>query len=322
MTLPLVFSRAMAIGRGWTPEAVDREVRSGRWTALRRGVYARSDDLRGGRLRAAADVMAAQLATGYEVVGTHETAAALHGLPLLAPYAGPPRVSLVRTAGQQRPGRGGPARLVSQIPLHHRALVLGAAVTTVARTAVDLARTGSALSSVVVLDAALRSTSRAALEAVLEECRGWPGIDAARTAVAFADGRAESPLESVGRWRMHETALPPPDLQVVVGDEDGPIGRTDFLWAAHRTVGEADGFGKYRSDDGTADFAALRSEKLREDRLREAGFEVFRFTWNEALHQPYLIGVRARRAFARAGARGSLGGGGGGGGAVLPDAWG
>jgi hypothetical protein len=310
MTLPLVFSRAMAVADGWTRKAIDREVRSGRWTPVRRGVYARSEAA-GGRRLAILGVLAAQLATGHDVVGTHETAAAVHGLPLLAPYAGPPRLSIVRPPGQQRPGRGGPARLVSQIPPHHRALVLGATVTTVARTAVDLARTGSPLSSVVVLDAALRSTPRALLEQVLDDCRGWPGIDAARAAVAFADGRAESPLESVGRWRMHEAELPRPDLQVVVGDEDGPVGRTDFLWVAHRTVGEADGFAKYRAADGTADFQALRSEKLREDRLREAGFEFFRFTWDEALHQPDLIAVRARRAFARAAARGAFSAGGG-----------
>ena len=39
------------------------------------------------------------------------------------------------------------------------------------------------------------------------------------------------------------------------------------------------------------------------DRLREAGFEVFRFTWDDALHRPDVIAVRARRAFARAAAR-------------------
>ena len=103
MTLPLVFSRAMAVGHGWTPEAMDREVRSGRWTALRRGVYARSEDLRGRPLCAAADVIAAQLATAHEVVGTHETAAAVHGLPLLAPYTGPARLSSSARPGSSVP---------------------------------------------------------------------------------------------------------------------------------------------------------------------------------------------------------------------------
>ena len=311
MPLPLVFTRAMAVTSGWDPPAIDREVRSGRWTSLRRGVYARTEDVPDGPGRAVLDVVAAQLATEHDVVGTHETAAAVHGLPLMRAYDGPPRLSRLRSPGEERPGRGGPARLVAHVPLHHRALVLGAAVTTVARTAVDLARTGPAVSSVVVLDGALRLTPRVELEQVLDDCRGWPGIEAARQAVAFADGRAESPLESVGRWRMHEAELPPPDLQVLICDDDGPIGRTDFCWAAQRTVGEADGFGKYRSADGSADFAALRAEKVREDRLREAGFEVFRFTWEEAVHRPAVIDARARRAFARAGGRSASTTGGG-----------
>ena len=117
----------------------------------------------------------------------------------------------------------------------------------------------------------------------------------ARHYVAFADGRAESGLESVGRWRMHQAQLPPPELQVVLRDADGVIGRVDFHWKAYRTVGEADGSSKYRSADGTADFAALRQEKLREDRLRDCGEEVFRFTWDEAVRRPVVLEQRARR---------------------------
>ena len=305
MPLPTVFTRAMAVDAGWQPCDIDREVRARRWTPLRRGVYAPTARLpmEGGR-RLALDVTAVQLATGHDVVGTHETAAWVHGLPLFTAYEGPLRMSRHRERALERPGQSTPDELVSQIPAHHRASVLGAVVTSVPRTAVDLARQGPALSAMVVLDAALRmSASRTELEQVLDDCRGWPGIRRVRDWVAFADGRAESALESIGRWRMHEAQLPPPDLQVVLGDLDGPVGRTDFHWAAHRTVGEADGFGKYRTADGTADFATLRAEKVREDRLREAGFEVFRFTWDEAVHRPGVIAVRARRAFARAAGR-------------------
>lgn len=224
----------------------------------------------------------------------------MHGLPLFAKHDGPVVLSRGRERGQDRPAQAEPARLVAQVPEHRRASVLGAVVTTPARTAVDLARRGPALSAIVVLDGALRlGVRREELEQVLDDCRGWPGIQLARKWVAFADGRAESALESVGRWRMHDAELPPPELQVPLTDRDGMIGRTDFCWAAYRTVGEADGFGTYRSPDGAADFAALRAEKLREDRLRDAGFEVFRCTWDEAVHRPAVIEMRARRAFAR-----------------------
>ena len=301
MDLPLVFTRALAVRAGWAPRDVDAEVRAGRWTALRRGIYCRSEDVPAhGPVRVALDVAAAALATGCDVVGSHETAALVHGLPLFQAYDGPPVLSRDRLPRLRRPGQTSPAPLVSQLPPRHRASVHGAVVTSMARTAIDLARKGPALSAVVILDAALRAgVRRAELEDVVSDCHGWPGSQRARQFVPFADGRAESALESVGRWRMHQAELPPPDLQVVVRDLDGPVGRTDFLWRDLRTVAEADGFGKYRLADGTADFAALRSEKLREDRLRDAGWEVFRFTWDEAVHRPAVLEQRARRAFAR-----------------------
>ena len=305
MPLPLVFTRAMAVSAGWQPPDIDREVRAGRWTALRRSSYAVTADVPAdGPRRVAVDVAAVQLASQHDLVGTHETAAMVHGLPLFVPYDGPVLLSRHRERAQDRPSQGAPAQLVAEVPAHHRARVSGATVTSAARTAVDRARRGAVLPAVVVLDGALRlGVLRDEIGEVLDDCRGWPGIQRAREWVAFADGRAESALESVGRWRMHEAGLPHPDLQVLLSDLDGPIGRTDYHWAAYRTVGEADGFSKYRSADGSADFAALRAEKLREDRLRDAGYEVFRFTWDEAVHRPGVIALRARRAFARGSSR-------------------
>ncbi len=99
----------------------------------------------------------------------------------------------------------------------------------------------------------------------------------------------------MGRVRFAELELPPPELQVVLGDGRGALGRVDFHWRQHRTIGEADGLGKYEGDP-----RRLYAEKRREDRLRDAGFEVFRFTWREALRTPEVLGERARRAFARA----------------------
>ena len=302
MDLPLVFTRTMAVAAGCPPRDIDQRVRTGRWTAMRRSVYAMTEHLPpDGPRRVALDVVAAQLACEHDVVGSHETAALVHGLPLFCAYDGPALLSRTRSPGVVRPGLSSPSALVSHVPPHHRTSVHGAVVTTAARTAVDLARKGPALSAVVVMDGALRAgVSRAELEEVLADCRGWPGVKQAAGWAAFADARAESPLESVGRWRMHQAELPAPDLQLLIRDLDGLIGRVDFGWESFKTVGEADGFGKYRADDGTADFAALRAEKLREDRLRDAGYEVFRFTWDEAVHRPAVLEVRARKAFARA----------------------
>lgn len=177
-------------------------------------------------------------------------------------------------------------------------------MTTMARTAVDLARKGPQLSAVVVLDSALRrDVPREELEEVLRVATGWPGSRRAAEVIAFADRRAESALESVGRWRMRQLGFPRPELQIPLVDEDGLMGYPDFLWEELRVVGEADGLLKYREDDdlsGRRGPDPLTLEKQREDRFRDAGYEVFRFTWEIAVHRPVVLEQRGRRAFARA----------------------
>jgi very-short-patch-repair endonuclease len=142
-----------------------------------------------------------------------------------------------------------------------------------------------------------RDVPREALEDVLLGMHRWSGVRQARTAVAFADRRSESPLESLGRWRFEEQGLTAPDLQVWLGDRFQPFARVDHHWRAQRTVAEADGALKYA---GAVD---LFEEKRREDRLRDAGFEVVRYTWDETLLRPQLLAARVRRAFDRAARR-------------------
>jgi hypothetical protein len=302
-----VFTRAEALAAGHDARAIDARVRSGEWTALRRAVYAET-----ARLpldvaeRHAADVAAAARATAQDVVGSHESAALIHGLTTFTSYDGPPVLSRTREPRRDRPVGATPAPLVAHVPAHHRTQVLEAPVTTLARTAVDLARKGPALSAVVVLDAALRrDVAREELQEVLRVGRGWPGSRRAADLVAFADPRAESPLESVGRYRMWQLGLPKPELQVPLFDPPGLMGYPDFLWQDLRVIGEADGLLKYRKDDPDAppdvrDRDALALEKQREDRFRDSGYEVFRFTWEMAVHRTTVLEQRALRAFARA----------------------
>jgi hypothetical protein len=303
--LPLVFTRAEAVRAGFSARTVDALVRSGTRTALRRGVYAETAQLPAdARQRHAAEVAAASRATKQAVVGSHESAAIVHGLTTFTAYDGPPVLSRCREPRLPRPPGATPAVLVSQVPPDHRTDVLGAPVTTLARTAADLARKGPSLSAVVVLDSALRlGAARSELTNVLEVAKGWPGSRKAGEMVAFADGRAESALESIGRWRMFQLELPTPDLQRNLTDRFGFIGRADFLFEQEGVVGEADGLKKYRQaeidDDADAD-DVLVLEKLREDRFRDAGYEVFRFTWEMAVHRPIVLEERARNAFARA----------------------
>jgi Protein of unknown function (DUF559) len=187
---------------------------------------------------------------------------------------------------------------ISALPPKHVTESEGIRLTSVARTVVDLARTSSFRSGVVVADSALRSkqTSKAELQAVITDCARWPGICQARLVVEFADGRSESVLESISRVAFRDQQLPPPELQVWVGGEDdGVIGRADFLWRRYNTVGEADGALKYQ------DTARAISQLRRDARLRTAGFEVVHFTWDEIVRTPGQVAASLREAFCRGG---------------------
>ena len=175
----------------------------------------------------------------------------------------------------------------------------GLPVTSLARTVVDLARASSYPAGVVAADSALRArqVSKAELDLCITHCAGWPGIQNARRVAAFADARAESVLESISRVAFHDHGLPPPELQAWVGGTDEVIGRADFLWGDFRTVGEADGAIKY------ADPARAMAQLDRDARLREAGFEVVHFTWQQITRAPGQVVASIKVAFRRGPAR-------------------
>jgi hypothetical protein len=137
------------------------------------------------------------------------------------------------------------------------------------------------------------------LAQLLRDCSVWRGVPAAGRVVGFADGRAESVQESLARVIFCEQELPAPELQVWLGDDDGPIGRADFYWRAYGTVAETDGRVKYVA--ATRD--ELWREKRRQERLENAGFEVVRVAWAELVRHPEQVAVRIRAAFARSGRR-------------------
>jgi hypothetical protein len=173
----------------------------------------------------------------------------------------------------------------------------GVTITSVARTVVDLARMGSFAEGVVVADSALRAgkTTVAEVERVIADCGQWPGVKRARRVAAFSDGRSESALESIGRVAFAEHGLPPPELQVWVGAAElGMVGRADFLWAKYRTIAEADGAAKYTNPRRAI------AQLDRDARLRDAGFEVVHFTWDEMTMAPWQVAARIRAAFSRA----------------------
>ncbi|PBC48997.1 hypothetical protein CJ179_19765 [Rhodococcus sp. ACS1] len=174
------------------------------------------------------------------------------------------------------------------------------AVTSLARTVADVARSEFLDEAVVIGDSALRRgvVSIDDVRAVLDRHGRRKGIGAARRAVALFDERSESPGESLSRIRMRECGMPAPDLQHEVRTCGGAfVGRVDFFWERWGVVGEFDGMGKYRFGSGQAGDIVAR-EKLREDAIRDTGLEVIRWVWAD-LGRFDAVKARFERACAR-----------------------
>ena len=75
-----------------------------------------------------------------------------------------------------------------------------------------------------------------------------------RELLPFADGRAESAMESEARLVMIDRGLPLPELQYPIHGPDGELWRVDFAWPDVRLVAE------YES----IDWHAGRDEMLRD----------------------------------------------------------
>lgn len=273
----------------------------GQLVQIRRGAYATSDVVteaaRDPCLRHALDVAAVRALRGHTGVASHQSAAALYGLPLLtAPPQG--TVTLTVPPGQRRGGygRSGSIYHMADLPPEHVARRYGLPVTTAARTVVDIARITPFMDGVVVADSALheRHTSKTDLRRVLAHSTRWPGGKTAQAVIDFASQLAESPLESCARVVFHDRGLPPPELQVPVFGQSGTlIARVDFIWREHGVIVEADGLLKY--DSGQTAIKELARDRL----LREAGYEVVHFTWKELFTDPERVIARIRDAFAR-----------------------
>jgi hypothetical protein len=117
--------------------------------------------------------------------------------------------------------------------------------------------------------------------------------------VAFADAGAKSPGESRSRVAIVQAGLPAPVLQWEVLEDRRSLGFADFGWPWLRTVGEFDGEIKYGRlvRPGQAPGDVVFAEKRREDRMRDTGLGVARWTWDELGPAFGPVADRIRRRF-------------------------
>jgi hypothetical protein len=245
----------------------------GRLTRVSRGVYL--DTTRWGDLEPedqhALRVNVLLRRSSARLVASHSAAAVVWGLPLL--HRPPPEVHVID------PGRRTNSRSTTMVrhalPLHEDEHVArdGLAVTSPARTAVDLALAHGLHAGLMAYDHGLREGlfRRDDLERCLARRRRSPRRKIADLCLQLADEGSMTPIESVSAATLHLLGLPRPVRQEPFFDERGKIGEVDFWFPQFGGVGEADGDVKYTSVEkrGGRDPAQVAiDEKSREDRIR------------------------------------------------------
>ncbi|HEY1489304.1 MAG TPA: type IV toxin-antitoxin system AbiEi family antitoxin [Micromonosporaceae bacterium] len=279
---------------GLTFAEIGARCRSGEFSRLMRGAYLLNADLRNGPSRA--DLVRAAVASfGASAVVGLQTAAELHGI------GGAPASSRIHIITPRTAGRG--RRILDTTVSAHQFELLdedvneigGIRVTTPARTLMDLVCCLDRMDAVAVADSCLNRglVTEDDVAAVSGRLRRRRGAVLARRALAEADGRAESPLESRVRLRAVDGKVAPDELQYVVRRADGlVIARCDFAWTGYRLVGEADGVGPHTTPD------AVLYDRKRQNAIQATGLQVVRFTWADTV-APEVI-PRAIRAAMRA----------------------
>lgn len=278
-----LLSRDDLAADGVGSSALTRLLGAGAVVRLRPGVYVRPEPGSAPTSEEAIVLRARALAmvSREPPVFSHLTAAALHGLPVYAPSS--PKVHVI--LGPDRPGAAtGVVRHRGEVPAEQIVQRHGLRCTGLERTLADIARTMPFETAVCALDAGLRPVAVPEPGAFLPHAaderrdhirdialRSAHGRTRALRSLAFADGRAQLPGESISRIRLAELGFAPPDLQVAV---PGPSGRpyyVDFGLDDVRAWGEFDGETKYRDEalrSGLTLDEVLLREKQREDWIR------------------------------------------------------
>jgi very-short-patch-repair endonuclease/predicted transcriptional regulator of viral defense system len=227
-----VVTRAQLVELGFGSASVGRRVRTGRLVPLQRGVYAVGH----AALRSEGRALAAQLACGPQAVLSHASAPEHLGLPRLASPVHDVTVS--SGVHRRRPGirihRTGflsPEEIAVRGPIR---------VTTLARTALDLAETGPARRVRRMLREAevRRIFELDSLEEAIARHPTRTGASRLRRILSELPGTEPNDgLEASFLSFVRRHGLPEPEVHATVGPYEA-----DFLWRAARVVVETDDF--------------------------------------------------------------------------------
>jgi hypothetical protein len=244
-------------------------VKSGRLIRVRHGVYAAREPDPFARL-AALDLIA-----GQPVVACMGTAAALYGFDTETTT----RLHVLDPGIRMRPSQDTMVHQRVDAPLRR---VEGRLATAPPWTAIEVARMLRRPRALATLDAALHvgACTTGELVAAIREQKGRRGIVMVRELVNYADGRAESPMESEARLLFIDGRLPMPELQYNIVDCYGKLWRVDFAWPEAKLVAEYDSVEWHVGRD------ALLHDRLKTARLQECGWTSIPMTVDDIRHDP------------------------------------
>ncbi len=279
-----VVGRSQLLDAGLRESTVDRLIALGRLIRLHRGVYAVGHAC----LRPEGHRLAAVLACGVGAALSHRSAAAGWGLLDDARSQIDVTVPVGRTCGLTLPG------LVvhrARLPEADRAEVGGIAVTSIARTLVDLASTAPRRVVARAVDATLveQLYDQHAVDEILRRERGRRGVAALRAVLdeRHPDAhRTRSELEALALERIVAAGFPGPRVNAWLAY---PALEVDLFWEREMLVVELDGR-RYHAH-------RRRRDAERDAVLTAAGYRVRRFGWGDVTAGPFVteVGVELHR---------------------------
>lgn len=265
----------------------DRDIREarkrGQLTRIGAGLYALSAGY--GPLTSEAKLVARSRAVSHRHRGavalTHQSAAAIHGLPMWG--CSLEEVHVTRIDGGRGRHEAGVQHHVGRLEDSDLVVIDGAVVSSPQRCLWELACALSVESALVTIDAALHrgSVTPESLHEIAGPYRTWRGSRSGRLALSLADARSESPGETRSRYLFWRHDIPKPELQFRVVTAGGiTLARTDFAWELCRHLAEFDGRIKFDGTFGSGHDAAF-AEKRREDLVRAERWGMSRLIWDD-----------------------------------------
>jgi hypothetical protein len=110
----------------------------------------------------------------------------------------------------------------------------------------------------------------------------------------YADGRAESGMESEARLVMIDYGVPRPELQYEIRGRGGEVWRVDFAWPEYRVAAE------YESVDWHAGRAEMIRDRKRLAGIQEAAWTLVPIVVDDVRREPWRLADRLRYHLSRA----------------------